>query len=66
MARYSALNVRLSNSEINKLKSGIKNVSQVTLNLSWNVVGNYNDRTNFQHKLLLANKFQSFPSFKDS
>ena len=34
MARYSALNVKLSNSEINKLKSGIKNVSQVTLNLS--------------------------------
>ena len=66
MTRYSTLNVKLSNSENNKLKSGIKNVSQVTLNLLWNVVGSYNDRTNFQHKLLLTNKFQSFPSFKDS
>ena len=34
MTQNDTLNVKLSNSQINKLKSGIKNGTQVTLNLS--------------------------------
>ena len=40
--------------ELNILKSGIKNGTELTLNLSSNVTGNSNDEYNFQHKLLLA------------
>ena len=36
MTQYNCLNVKLSNSQLNKLKSGIKNGTQVTLNLSSN------------------------------
>ena len=53
MTRYNTLNVKLSNSQLNKLKSGIKNGTQVTLNLSSNVVGDSNDEPSFAHKLLL-------------
>ena len=34
MNQYNTLNVKLSNSQLNKLKSGIKNGTAVTLNLS--------------------------------
>ena len=44
----------MSNSQLNKLKSGIKNGTEVTLNLSSNLIGNSNDETNFSHKLLLT------------
>ena len=54
MTQYNALNVELSNSQLNKLKSGIKNSTTLTLNLSSNVVGNSSDDTNFPHKLLLT------------
>ena len=47
------LNVKLSNSQlINKLKSAIKNVTGVTLNLSSNIISDSNDENNFPHKLL--------------
>ena len=45
--------MKLSNSQLNKLKSGIKNDTEVTLNLSANVIGNSNDDTNSPHKLSL-------------
>ena len=54
MTQYNTLNVKLSNSQLSILKLGIKNVIQVTLNLSSNVVGDYNDEANFSHKLLLT------------
>ena len=44
----------MSNSQLNKLKSGIKYGIQVTPNLSSNVVGDSNDEINFPHELLLA------------
>ena len=47
MTQYSTLNVKLSNSQLNKLKSGIKNGIGVTLNLSSNVVGDSNGEKNF-------------------
>ena len=55
MTRYNTLNVKLSNTQLNKLKSGIKNGTKVTLNLSSDLIGNSNDGTNFPHKLLLTN-----------
>ena len=55
MTQCNTLNVKLSNLQLNKLKSGIKNGAGVTLKLSSNVVGYSNDKTNFPHKLLLIN-----------
>ena len=55
MTQCNTLNVKLSNSQLNKLKSGIKNGTEVTLKLSSNVVGDSNDENNFPHKLLLTN-----------
>ena len=41
--------------QLNKLKSGIKNGTEVTLKIYSNVVGESNDENNFPHKLLLSN-----------
>ena len=54
MTQYNSLNVKLSNSQLNKLKSAIKNESEVVLRLSSNMIGN--NETNFPHKLLLTEK----------
>ena len=54
MTQYNTLNVKLSNSQLNKLKSGIKNRTEVTLKLSSNLIGNFNDETKISHKLLLT------------
>ena len=54
MTQYNTLNVRLSNSQLNKLKLG-KNGTKVTLKISSNIVGGSNDENNFPHKLLLTN-----------
>ena len=56
MTQYNSLNVKLSNSQLNKLKSAIKNESDVVLRLSSNMIGNSDDNTNFPHKLLLTNR----------
>ena len=45
MNRYNSLNVKLSSSQINKLKSAIKNRTDVILRLSSNLVGNSNNET---------------------
>ena len=50
------MNVKLSNSQLNKLKSAIKNETDVVLRLSSNMIGNSDDETNFPHKLLLTNR----------
>ena len=55
MTQYNTLNVKLSNSQLNNLKSGIKNGAEVTLKISSNVVGDSNDEIIFPHKLLLTN-----------
>ena len=56
MTQYNSLNVKLSNSLFNKLKSAIKNGTDVVLRLSSSMVGNSNNETNFPHKLLLTNR----------
>ena len=55
MTQYNTLNVKLSNSQLNKLKSGIKNDTKVYLKLSSIVAGGSNGQNNFPHKLLLTN-----------
>ena len=56
MTQYNSLNVKLSDSQLNKLKSAIKNETNVTLRISSNVFGNSIDNTNFPHKLLLTDR----------
>ena len=56
MTQYNSLNVKLPNSEHNKLKSAIKNETDVILRLSSNMIGNFDDETNFPHKLFLTNR----------
>ena len=56
MTQYDSLNVRLSNSQLNKLKSSIKNENDVVLRISSNMVSNSNDNTNFPQELLLTNR----------
>ena len=54
MTKYNSLNVKLSNSQLNKFKSAIKNETEVVLRLSSNMIGD--NETNFPHKLLLTNR----------
>ena len=56
MTQYNSLNVKLSNSQLNKLKSSIKNETDAVLRISSNMVTNSNDNTNFPHQLLLTNR----------
>ena len=56
MTQYNSLNVKLSNSQLNKLKPAIKNETDVVFRISSGMVGNSNDNTNFPHKLLLTDR----------
>ena len=56
MTQYNSLNVKLSNSQFDKLKSAIKNETDVVLRLSSNMVGNSGDNINFPHELLLTDR----------
>ena len=51
MTQYNSLNVRLSNLQLKKLKSPIKNETGVVLKFSLSVV--VDDEINLPHKLLL-------------
>ena len=57
MAEYNSLNVKLSNSQLNKLKSAIKNETEVVLRLSSNMVGD--DETNKE----VANLRKAFANY---
>ena len=54
MTEYSRLNTKLSNSQLNKLKSAIRNENEVVIRLSPNMIGESNNQTNFPHELLLT------------
>ena len=56
MTQYNSLNAKLSNSQLNKSKSAIRNETDVILRLSSNIIGNSDDETNCPHKLLLTNR----------
>ena len=47
MTQYNSLNVKLSNSQLDKFKSAIKNETEVVLRLSSNMIGD--NETNFPH-----------------
>ena len=47
MTQYNRLNVNLSNSNLNELKSAIKKETGVVLRLLSNIIGNSDDETNF-------------------
>ena len=55
MNQYNTLNIKLSNSQLNKLKSAIENGTEVTLKLSSNVAGGSNDENNILYNLWLTN-----------
>ena len=54
MTQYNSLNVKLSNSQLNKLKSAIKNETEAVLRSSSNMIGD--NETNFPQELLLTNR----------
>ena len=56
MTQYNRVNVKLSNSQLNKLKSAIKNENDVVIRLCPNMIGDSNDKTNFPHELLLTDR----------
>ena len=56
MTQYNSLNVKVSNSQLDKLKSAIKNETELVLRLSSNMVSNFDDETDFPRRLLLTNR----------
>ena len=64
MAQYNSLNVKLSNSQLDKLKSAKKHThthshkkkTDVVLRLSSNMIDNSDNKINFSHELLLTNR----------
>ena len=54
MTKHNTWKLKSSHSKLKKLKSKIKIGTKVTLNLLSKLIGNYNDDTNFPHKLLLT------------
>ena len=56
MTLYNRVNVRLSNSQLNKLKSAIKNENDIVIRLSPNMRGDSDDTANFPHELLLTKR----------
>ena len=55
MTQYNTSNIKLSNSQLDKLKSAIKNGAKVTLNLSSNIVRDSNKENNYLIQLLTNN-----------
>ena len=56
MTQYNRVNVRLSNSQLNNLKSAIKNETDVVIRLSPKMIGDSDDETNFPHEVLLTDR----------
>ena len=56
MTQCNRVNVELPTSQLNKLKSAIKNENDVVMRLSRNMIGDSNDKGNFPHELLLTNR----------
>ena len=56
MTQYNCLSVKLSNSQPIKLKSAIKDATEVSLKLSSNMIVDSTDEIDFPHKLLLTER----------
>ena len=59
MTQYNRVNVKLSTSQLNKLKSAIKNENDVVIRLSPNMIGDSNNKGNFPHELLTDRQVSS-------
>ena len=55
MSQCNIVNVKLSNSRLNELRSAANNATEVTLKLSSNMIGNSNDEANFANNLSANN-----------
>ena len=58
MTQCDSVNVKLSDSQLNKLKSALKNETEVVLR-SPNMIGDSNDKDNFPHELFLTDRHVS-------
>ena len=56
MTQYNSLNVKPSNSQLNKLEPVIKSETDSVLKLSSNMICNSTDETNFPSKLFLTKR----------
>ena len=56
MTQYNTLDIKLSSSQLDVLKSGIKNGTEVTFNLSSNMIDDSNDESNFPYRILLVRR----------
>ena len=56
MAQYNSSNVKLSDSQLNKWKSAIKNETEVVLRLSSNKIGDSDDKISCLHELSLTKR----------
>ena len=56
MVQYSSINLKLSNSQFNKLKAAIKYETDFVLRLSSNMIGDSDDKIDFSYELLLINR----------
>ena len=62
MTPCNTLNIKLSNLQLNKLKSGIKNNTELTfIKILSDIVGDSNDESNFSYNLLLTKLLQMIP-----
>ena len=56
MTQCKRINVKVSNSQLHKLKLTATNAEEVTLSLSSSMIGSTTDDTTFLHKLSLAQR----------
>ena len=56
MTQYNKINIKLSNSQLNKLKLATKNETEVIIRICPNMIGDSNDETNIPHELLLTDR----------
>ena len=56
MTQYNKINIKLSSSQLNKLKLATKNETEVIIRISSNMIGDSNDETNIPHELLLTDR----------
>ena len=56
MSQHNSVNIRLSDSQVDKLEPATKNSTEVSLIFSSNVIGHVNDATNVPHELLRTNR----------
>ena len=56
MTQYNSVNVKLSNSKLDELKTAIENETEVVLRLSSNMIADSDDKIHFAHELLLTNR----------